>query len=140
MAGLITNRSDPASYRWRPGIGLEQPDCFAHQGTAPGDDAEAAAAPDVGGSEIERQQVQLAPVDDHQLAVIAGQVVRRARHNRSGFEQTQLQLSQALLACPIGVGDERMDGGVGERPLNFLLVATEDCNLDTALRAGNRFD
>jgi hypothetical protein len=43
------------------------------------------------------------------------------------------------------MSDQRVDGyaaadGIGERPLNLFLVATENRNLNAALRAGNCLD
>ena len=51
-----------------------------------GDYAEAAAVVDIQRSEIECQQEERAAIDDHHLAVIAREVVRRSSHRDAGRE------------------------------------------------------
>ena len=72
------------------------------------DDAEAAALLDIDLGVVEAEDVQRA-VDDHHLAVVARQVVGRARDGDAGVEQPHLELPQALLAALVGVRDERAD-------------------------------
>ena len=57
--------------------------------------------------EVESVHVQLFTVDDHHLAVIARQVVGRARHGDAGIQHPQLELAQPLVAAGVGVGNQR---------------------------------
>ena len=65
------------------------------------DDPEAAAAFHIEVGEIEGQQIKHSAVDDHQLAVIAHQVVIGARDGDSRGEQPHLQFPQILFAAPV---------------------------------------
>jgi hypothetical protein len=53
------------------GVRLEQPRRFVHQLRVSGDDAETTAALDIQICQIEGEQVQFPPVDDHHLPVVA---------------------------------------------------------------------
>src|SRR5690349_20749838 len=69
-------------------------------------DAEAAAALNVQVSEIESQNVEFAAIDNHQLAVIADQVVRGSCHCHAGAQQTKFELAQTPLASAIGISNQ----------------------------------
>src|SRR5262249_25864446 len=119
------------------GIGIEQLGGFAHEIAAEGDQAEAAAAFDIGVRQVEREQVELAAIDDHHLPVIAGKIVGGARHRDAGAEKAQLQLTQVFFAGAIGVRNQRVHGYaaadcVSQRPLDLVLIEPEDHDFDAA--------
>src|SRR5262249_6604905 len=100
-------------------------------------EAEATAVLDVPVGQVERHQIELAAIDDHELGVITGQVVGGARHAHAGGQQTHLETPQTLLARAIGVRDQGVDGDaaadrVGQRVLDLTPVEAEDDDLDTA--------
>src|SRR6516225_8201887 len=86
-------------------IRFEKLDRLLHQMAILRNYPEAAAVVDVQPSEVERQYKQLAPINDHHLAVIAEQIVRCGGYRHSLGKQPRLEFAQVLLAAAIRIGD-----------------------------------
>ena len=98
-------------------------------------DAETAAPVDVEQRVVEAEHQQRRAIDDHELAVIADEVVPGPVHCGAGAEQPLLELSQPPRPALIGVGDERVhlhapSDGVVQRPLDVVAIEAEDDDLD----------
>src|SRR5436190_980824 len=124
-------------------IGLEQLDGGVNGLPVVHDDAEAAAPRDIDHRVVESEHEELPAIDDHELAVIADEVVAGAVDRRAGAEQTLFELPQSPRSAFVGVGDERMDvhaarDGRVQRVLDVVAVESEDDQLDAALRAPDR--
>ena len=90
---------------------------------------------DVQVSEIERQYIQITAVDDHELAVIARQVVRAARHCDACRQKPHFQFTEIPLATAVGISNQRMHEytaahRAGQRLFNFAAVEAEDDNFN----------
>lgn len=71
-------------------------------------DPETTAAVNVQVSELERQGIEHAMVDHHELVVMARHFVRGSRDLDSSGEEFHLQLAAAFLAAAIGTGKGRV--------------------------------
>src|SRR5215475_10207445 len=110
-----------------------------------GDHPEAAAVVDVEEREVERQQVERPPVDDHHLAVITNQVLGRARDLHAALHQTAFQLLDLFQPLFIGVSDECMDadaanGGGYQFLLDLKAVEAVEYDLHALFRLSNSFE
>ena len=90
---------------------------------------------DIKVGEVEGQDVEQPTVDNHQLVVIAHQIVGGPRNGDAHCQQAHLKLAQVYLAAPIGVGNQGMHRNAAthrslQRRLNLGAVETEDCDLD----------
>jgi hypothetical protein len=120
------------------GIGLEEAPSFADEGRLSGDDTETAAVLNVGVSQIEGQQIQIAVIDDHHLAVVSGKVVGGARYSNAGGQEPHFEASQTLFAGAVGMSYKCMNGnsaahGIRQSSFDFSLLKTEDDDFDIAL-------
>ena len=77
LTGLTMNVSRPAVYGLRSLSASKRFTRFLDELRLPGHDAEGTAMVDVQMREVEREHVEHAAVDDHQLVVIAREVVGR---------------------------------------------------------------
>src|SRR5262249_4425008 len=131
---------------WLPlAVRLEELDGFLNEFGILRDDAEAAAVLDVQVGEIEGQQEKLAAIDDHYLAVVARQVVGRARYGDSGRQQPHFKLAKVPLTAAIRICDEGVDRDtprhrVRQRLFDLASVETKDQNLNALLGAVDRLD
>jgi hypothetical protein len=119
-------------------VGLEQLERLLDQLALLGDDREAAAA-DVRGGVVKAEQVQRLAVHDHDLVVVAVQVVVGAAHGGTGLEQILLELAQFLLTAAIGVRDQRADhdaAGRGRRQCRGYVPPVEPEDADVQARLG----
>ena len=129
----------PLGNVWLPAaVGFEQRARFADGARVPRRYAEAAALERIDLGEIEAEQVQHV-VGDHELVVVAREVVARAGHCRAGLEQTLFELTQTSLATAVGVRHEHahLDAALdcrAERLLDFRLIEAEDRDVNRALR------
>ena len=142
FSGLTTKPSKSDSNSWRRTSALEQPKRLLNEALLADDDAEASAL-QIECRVVESVHVQLFTIHDQQLAVIAGQVVRRPRDGDTGIEHPQFQLAQTLVAAGVSVGDERTDRDAAlHRRFNRLLhgfqVEPEDGNVQRGLRPLDR--
>src|SRR4026208_1393706 len=81
-------------------------------------------------------------VDDHELAVVARQIVGGAGDADAGAQQTHLELSKRLLASAVGMGDQRPYRRAavarrGEGLLQIGEVEAENGDVDGFLRLTN---
>src|SRR5215470_8229594 len=114
-------------------ISLEQFHGFSDEIKLVGDYPETAAMMDVEESEIERQQVEHPPVDEHHLAVITNQVFGRARDFHTALAQSALQLPDLFQIFFISVSDEGMDADAargGRDQFMLYLQAVEAVEYD----------
>jgi hypothetical protein len=123
-------------------VGIEKFAGFPHHVAIARHYAETAAALDIQISHVECQQVHLAPVDDHHLAVISHQVVRRSRYRDTITQQPCFQLAQIGLAGAVRMCDQRVHGHpalnrVGHCAFHLALIEAEDEHLHTCFRALN---
>src|SRR5262245_30011225 len=110
-----------------------------------GDHPEAAAVVDVEEREVERQQVERPPVDDHHLAVITDQVLGRARNFHAALHQAALKLPDLFQPLLIGVSDEGVyadaaDGGGDEFLLDLKAVEAVEYDLYALFRPSDSFE
>ena len=120
-------------------VGLEELDGLAHQLALLGHKPEAAALVHVEGRVVEAQNIELRPVHDHDLVVIAAQVVVRPPHTGPRLEEVQFELAQALFSPPVGMGDQSAHGDTPiDRAAQGLCdigpIETEDPDVDGGLR------
>ena len=120
-------------------VRLKQLDGLADQVAFLGHEAEAAALVHVKRGVVEAKDVELRPIHDHDLVVVAAEIVVGAAHARAGLEQTELELPQPLVAPAIRVGDEGADGHASrDRGLKGLRhiapVEPEDADVEAGLR------
>ena len=125
------------------GVGLEQLDSLRHQFFVSGNKAEASAVFEIQRRKIKREYVELAPVDNHHLPVIAGQIVSRASYRDSLRQQPHLQLPQILFTTAIRISDEGMNEDpsvdrVDQGLFNLAPVESKDENFDALFGAINR--
>src|SRR5262245_47307237 len=126
-------------------VSLEQPYGLGNEIMLFGDHPEATAVVDVEEREVERQQVELPPVDDHHLAVITNQVLGRARDLHTALRQTAFQLSDLFQTLFIGVSDECVDtdaaGGGGDQfMLDLKAVEAIEYDLYALFRPSDSFE
>src|SRR5262249_2678837 len=110
-----------------------------------GDHSETAAVMDVQECEVERQQVERAPVNDHHLAVIADQVFGRTRDFDVTFDQTFLQLLDFFQALFVGISNQRVDadaasGGCDQLLLDLQPIQAVENDFDAFCRFLNSFE
>ena len=84
--------------------------------------------------------MQFFAVDDHQLGVVADQLVIGAADHDALVEHAQLELAQPLLAAGVGVRDERADRDAAfdrgfDGLLDRLQVEAENDEVERFLRA-----
>ena len=89
-------------------VGVEESDCVVQRRSLARDDAEAAAARDVQQREVESEHEQERAIDDHELAVIADEILSGPIHSGARAEQPLLQLPQVAGAAVISVRDQRV--------------------------------
>jgi hypothetical protein len=75
--------------------------------------------------------VEHALVDDHELGVVADQVVAGTGNGDSGREQAKFELAEKLVAAAMGVGDEGADADAAadrrfEGAGDFVPIVPED--------------
>jgi len=92
--------------------------------------------------EVEGQDVKQTTVNNHQLVVIAYQVVGSSRNGDAYFEQTHLEFAQVYFAAPVGVSNQRTHRNAAadrslQRRLNLCAVETEDHDFDAFLGASD---
>ena len=87
-------------------VRLEEAEGLLHQPALSRRHPERAALVDVSAGEVEREDEEPAPVDDHDLAVVAHEVVGGARHGGADLQEALLQLAQGLLAARARVRDQ----------------------------------
>ena len=112
-------------------VGLEQLDRLLHMLSIRCDDPETSAVLNIQPGEVEGQKKELPAIDNHELAVVADQVVVRSGNSDTCGEQTYFQFTQMDLASAIRIGDQRMNmhaaaDRAGERFLDLPAVETED--------------
>ena len=95
---------------------------------------------DIHVDKVERQQEQRPAIDDHHLAVVTNQVIRRAPHGYARLEKTRLHSAQLGFATPVGVSDQRTNGNALARGgfqgrLKLLPVHAEDQDVNALLGA-----
>src|SRR5262249_14522253 len=88
-------------------VGVEEAAGFAHQIPVTRHHAKTAGTGNILVGKIEPQQVELAAVDDHHLAVVTDQIVSRTGYGYALGKEAHLELAQAIFAGAVGVGDER---------------------------------
>src|SRR5262245_4667938 len=126
-------------------VGLEQPDGLGDEIMLAGDHPEAAAVVDVEEREVERQQVELPPVDDHHLAVITNQILGRACDLHTALRQTAFHLSDLFQILFIGVCDESVDadaadGGGDQFLLDLKAVEAVEDDLHALFRPSDSLE
>jgi hypothetical protein len=87
---------------------------------------------------VERQQEKLFAIDDHVLAVIANQIVRRAGYRNAFVEQAHFERAQFAFPAPVFVGDAGVNGdaafdGANESRFDFLAIEAENGDLNVTL-------
>src|SRR5262245_56929961 len=123
-------------------VGLEERECLADRMLVLGRHAKAPALCGVSRGAVEREQVQHL-VGNHELAVVAHELVARPRHHDAAFEHALFELAQPVLSTAIGVRDQNAHADAAqhcgsERLFDLVTIDAEDRNVDRLGRALDR--
>src|SRR5262245_42829763 len=126
-------------------VSFEQTHSLGDQIGLVGDHSETAAMVDVQKCEVESQQVEHPPVNDHHFAVISNQVFGRARDVHAALHQAFFHLPDLFEVFSIGVGDQRMDidaacGGGDQLLFDLQPIQAVENDLDPLSRASDSFE
>src|SRR5262249_4579535 len=119
--------------------------CFLDKLAVRGDHAEAAAALNIQIGEVKCHQMQHAPIDDHELVMIANQVISGPGDSHAGSEHPQLESSQVLVTPFIRASDQSLYSDatrhcVRKRLFYLLTIKTKNDDLDASLRFFDPFN